>query len=102
MAGKTLVVILGDEMVKFFFEGEEGRFWRIIYHPRFEGYFLVEEYKRGLFDKEFYFSEEDIGVTSLLELYKTLLGDPQGTLNRLLGKTFKIEKVIAKITTDRF
>jgi len=98
MAGnpKTLVVVRGEDSFEFFFEGEEGKYWRVRDLPGYPGWFVIEEYEDGYYSDESSDKYEHAGVEDLQGLYEALIRDPVRTLEGLLGERFEIARVVVQ------
>ena len=94
MMGKSLVVLEGKNYFEFFFDDKEDkRSWRVRDHPDYPGFFLVEEKEDGWLIGEFYDSYENAGVEDLKGLLKSMIENPEETLEGLFGEKFEIKEV---------
>jgi len=97
---QTLVVLKGRDNFEFFFEGEESRRWRIRDHPDFPGWFIVDEFEGDQYIDSFSDEYENAGVSDLQDLLKTLIREPERTLEGLFGEKFEIKEVKIEGKTD--
>jgi hypothetical protein len=94
MAGKTLVVVPGQDDFVFYFEDTDDRYWRVRDYPGVPGWFLVEEYQNGWYAGEFYDKYENAGASDLQDLLKRLLAEPETTLEGLFAEKIEVDAVI--------
>ncbi len=101
MAGKTLIVLKGQDNFEFFFEDYgESRYWRVRDHPDFPGWFIVDEFENGWYVDSFSDKYENAGVEDLQGLFERLLAYPNETLEGLFGSKFQIKEVKIKKMKD--
>jgi hypothetical protein len=97
---QTLVILKGRDNFEFFFEGEEKKYWRVRDHPDFPGWFIVDEFEGDQYIDSFIDKYENAGVSDRQDLLKTLIREPERTLEGLFGEKFEIKEVKVEEKTD--
>jgi len=89
----TLVIWKGQDKFGLFFMNSTVNF-RIREHPDFPNAFLIEEFDHEeLINKTTHTYVEE-GVESIWDLLERILENPEGALEDLIGKEFRIERVV--------